>query len=197
MKNYFYPLLAAVFIIAYGIIIYAQAGPVPTVIIPGSMIGGMILWLLTTYKRPADPKIILPIYLLTLVAFYMHLLEEHLFNFPHRLSLAAGINWIDFNFNLLILLIGPMIWVGAAVLLYYRNPFGNFIVWFFFFGMIIGEPSHFIFPLIEGGERYHYFPGMWTALLPLVTALYGMAWLVIDYRRASNKSIPTWARSSL
>ena len=133
---------------------------------------------------------ILPIYLMTLVTFYMHLLEEHLFNFAHRLSLAAGINWVDFNFNMLILLVGPMIWVGAAVLLYYRNPFGNYIVWFFFFGMIIGEPTHFVFPILEGGERYHYFPGMWTALLPLVTALYGMFWLVVDYRNSKNQLVP-------
>lgn len=149
------------------------------------MVGGLIGWLLTTYKEPANPQVVLPLYLLTLFSFYLHLLEEHVFGFAHRMSMAFALQWTDLNFNLLILLGGPMIWILGALGLYYRNPFGNFIVWFISFGMLLGEPAHFIFPLIEGG-RYHYFPGMWTALFPMITAIASMVWMVVETRKVNR-----------
>ena len=49
--------------------------------------------------------------------------------------------------------------------------------------MIIGEPTHYlVFPLLEGG-RFHYFPAMWTALFPMIPAIYGAALLIKGYRK--------------
>ena len=70
-----------------------------------------------------------------------------------------------------------------------RHPLGNYIAWFFFVGMMIGEPTHMlVFPLMEGG-RYHYFPGMWTSLLPMVPAAYGIWRMLADDAAAKRAAL--------
>ena len=69
--------------------------------------------------------------------------------------------------------------------IWYRNALANFFVIFIFVGMIVGEPAHvLLFPTLEGG-RYHYFPGMWTSLLPMVPAIAGLTTILRDHRRAA------------
>ena len=185
-----YAALVITFVATYATVLYLQAGPLPVGIICGSMIGGMIAWLKTTAKRPADPAVVLPAYLLTLFFFTLHVLEEYLFDFEGRISSTFGVRWSESEFVLLIVLIGPAVWIAGAALLWARNPLGNFIVWFMFVGMILGEPTHMlIFPLVEGG-RYHYFPGMWTALFPMVPAIYGAWRIVRDHRRLAPAGVP-------
>jgi hypothetical protein len=49
--------------------------------------------------------------------------------------------------------------------------------------MFLGEPVHLlVFTKLEGG-CYHYFPGMWTALLPTVMGAWGITIIVKEYRK--------------
>lgn len=173
--------LAVAFFVVYTLNLYSQAGPQATGIVCGSMVGGFVCWILTTWRRPANPKLIVPVYLVTMALFFIHVLEEYLFHFSDRIAELFGLVWPESEFVMTIMLLGPMIWLGAAVGLIYRNPFANFIAWFLLFGMVLGEPAHLVFPIVEGGA-YHYFPGMWTALLPMVTAIFGIVLIVRDHR---------------
>jgi hypothetical protein len=180
-------LLIVAFVVTYGTTLYIQAGPAPVGVIVGSMMGGMVGWLKTTSKRPANPRVILPPYLLMLSLFMVHVDEEYLFDFRGRIAAIFHSHWSEHDFVLLIVLVGPMAWILGGIGLWLRHPLGNFIVWFMLVGMILGEPTHLlVFPLLEGG-RYHYFPGMWTALFPMIPAVYGVWRILADHRATEPK----------
>jgi hypothetical protein len=174
--------LVAAFIPTYAATLYVQAGFLVVGIVAGSMVAGFVIWLRTTLRRPPAVPAILPAYLLTLILFLLHVLEEHVFNFAGRISAAAHVRWTETQFVEVIVLLGPAIWIAGALGVYKRHPLGNFVAWFLFVGMMVGEPAHFlVFPFMEGG-RYHYFPGMWTALFPMVPAAYGIWRMLADDR---------------
>jgi len=75
------------------------------------MMGGMVGWLKTTAKRPADPRVILPAYLLMLSLFMVHVGEEYLFDFCTRIAAIFHSHWSEHDYVLLIVLVGPMVWV--------------------------------------------------------------------------------------
>jgi hypothetical protein len=179
--------LIVTFVVTYGTTLYIQAGFAPVGIIVGSMMGGMAGWLKTTANRPADPRVILPPYLLMLSLFLIHVDEEYLFDFRGRIAAVFHSHWSEPDFVLLIALVGPMVWILGGIGLWLRHPLGNFIVWFMLVGMILGEPTHLlVFPFLEGG-RYHYFPGMWTALFPMVPAVYAVWRIFADHRAAEAR----------
>jgi hypothetical protein len=164
--------------------LYLQAGVLVVGIVAGSMAAGFVIWLRTTLRRPPAVPAVLPAYLLTLILFLLHVLEEHVFDFAGRISAAAHVRWTETQFVEVIVLLGPAIWIAGALGVYKRHPLGNFVAWFLFVGMMVGEPAHFlVFPFLEGG-RYHYFPGMWTALFPMVPAAYGIRRMLADDRTA-------------
>ena len=173
-KKAFYAIGVAIFIAVYAGLFYNQAGLRPMLIVCGSMAGGMVLWLKTTFRTPVDPSRLLPVYLLTLSLFFLHITEEFIT-----------------DFSLLIVLLGPVIWISGAVGLYYRNPVGYYLAWFVFFGMLIGEPTHYlVFPIVQGGG-YTYFSGMWTALFPMIPAVYGICLTLYEVKRTrANGTAP-------
>jgi hypothetical protein len=86
--------------------------------------------------------------------------------------------------------------VAGAIGINKRHPLGNFIAWFFFVTMILGEPVHLlVFPFMEGG-RYHYFyfPGVWSALLPMPPAVFGIWRMLADERAATEMA--QWRRGT-
>lgn len=111
----------------YGVILFNQAGPLPVLIIVGSMLGGLIGWWITTSRVPADPSWSVPLLLLLLTFFYIHVGEEALTDFNGMISEISGVPWADFEFLLLIGLAGPIIWFFAAWSLWNKQPIGNFI----------------------------------------------------------------------
>lgn len=182
--------LIAVGVATYATVLYRQAGLLVVGIVCGAMAAGFVVWLRTTARRPADPDVVLPSYLLTLALFMAHVLEEHLTDFAGRIDRAAHVQWAPHDFVLLIVLVGPALWIAGAVGLRYRHPVGNYLAWFMFVGMFLGEPAHvLVFPFLEGG-RYHYFPGMWTSLLPLVPAVYGARRVLAAPRAALRGAAP-------
>jgi hypothetical protein len=176
--------IVALFIPTYGTLLYRQAGLIVVGIVVGSMVAGFVVWLRTTLTRPPAASAILPAYLVTLVLFLLHVLEEYAFDFAGRIAAAAHVRWTEAQFVEVIVLLGPAIWIAGAVGIHKRHPLGNFIAWFFFVAMMLGEPAHLlVFPFMEGG-RYHYFPGMWSALLPMAPAAYGIWRMLADDRAA-------------
>lgn len=179
------------FIAVYAVTFFRQAGPAPTVIVCGSMVGGMVLWLKTTFNVSISPHKLIPAYLLTLALFFMHITEECLTDFPGSINGLFGTEWGYSEFILLIALIGPIIWVLGAIALFYKHPIGYYLAWFIFFGMLIGEPVHYlVFPVIQGiktGLGYGYFSAMWTALFPMVPGIYGVYTTIIEYRKEKSR----------
>lgn len=178
--------LVAVFIPTYATMLYLQAGAMVVGIVCGAMVAGFVVWLRTTVRRPPAASAILPAYLIALALFLFHVLEEYAFDFAGRIAMAAHVRWSDVQFVEVIVLFGPALWIAGAIGIYRRHPLGNYVAWFFFVGMMLGEPTHMlVFPFMEGG-RYHYFPGMWTALFPMVPAAYGIWRMLHDDRLARS-----------
>ena len=174
----------------YAVNLYRQTGPVPVTIIVGSMLGGMVGWRLTTAHHPADPAWSVPLFLLLLTMFYIHVGEEALTDFAKAVSGITGSPWNEHDFMVVIALVGPVFWFAAAWSLWKRQPFGNFIFWFLIVGMILGEPAHVLtFPIMAMrtyGIGYEYFSGMYTALFPMAPAIIALVMIVGDHRRRSE-----------
>jgi len=184
--NKLYLGVAITFAISFIVMLLQTAGIMPAIIIGGSMLVGVVLWFFTTYKIPANPKNVLPIYLITIAILLLHIWEEYLFDFGPRIAQLNGSTWSEVEFLTLIAFYLPVFWILGAIGLYYRHPLGNAMIWFIFIGMAFGEPVHLlVFPILDDG-RYHYFPGMWSALFPLVTSIWGMSVLIKDYREESK-----------
>lgn len=178
----------------YGIALYLQAGPMPVVIIVGAMMGGIVGWRRTTAQHPADPHVVVPLYLLLLALFYLHVGEEAIAPVPFNEYIAqlTGIAWPEAQFTLFIALIGPVVWVFGAWSLWHRQPFGNFILWFVIVGMILGEPVHIlVFPVVlmqKTGIGYEYGAGMYTALFPMIPAILALASILRAHRSRSPQA---------
>ena len=181
-----YLLLAIAFTATLAMGISATAGVMVAVIVSGSMLVGLVGWARTSLKRPTTPARIVPVYLLTVFMLYVHIGEEYLYDFGPRIGALTGTGWTEAQNMLQFGFIVPAFWVLAALALYKRHPLGGFMAWFIFVGMFAGEPTHLlVFPVLEGG-RYHYFPGAWTALLPMVMGVWGLYVILSDHRRSRS-----------
>ena len=171
----------------YAYFINATSGPMPLVIVIGSMLGGLVGWRLTTALKPADPAKAVPLYLLLLAFFYLHVGEEGLTGFATHIAAISGTPWSEGEFIVLFGLVGPVVWFFSAWSLWKRQPFGNFVFWFLIVGMILGEPTHHaLFPvmaMVKLGVGYTYFPGMYTALFPMIPAILALV-MIVGERKA-------------
>ena len=141
-------------------------GPVATLIIGGSATLAFFAWLFTTFKKPADPQAILPLYLLVVAFELIHMSEESMTDFAGKFGNLFGENFSIFA--PMVLLFGG-IWVLAAFGLLYKNPVANFFVWFVAIGPGVANGiAHFIFPILAGS---YYFPGLVTVIFPFVASI--------------------------
>src|SRR4051812_39867075 len=75
-------LMAAVLFIALAMVAgYRSIGVPPVVIVGGSGLVALILWSRTYLRRPLEPRVILPVFLLTVAALEVHMIEEYLTGF--------------------------------------------------------------------------------------------------------------------
>ena len=194
--------VAIAFCIVAPAIGYLKIGWPPVIIVGGSGIIGFFIWYFTYLKNPVDPRKILPVFLLTVAALQIHMVEEYLTGFGPAMSRLFNIPWTEKGFVMVFTLIGPAIYTLTALGLYYKFPLAGFIAWFIFIGPGLAEFTHFIFPAIEPHieatnpqnvskvidgtlvsnmpNYYHkttghyYFSGMWTAVLPMIPGLYAI-----------------------
>jgi hypothetical protein len=192
---------------------HRNIGMAPVAIVGGSSVIGILLWIRTYLRRPLDPKIILPPFLLTVAALEVHMAEEYLTGFGPAMSRLFDISWTEQSFLMIFAFIGPAIYTLTALGLFYRVPLAGFVASFIFIGPGCAEFTHFIFPLLEpalhadvsypisqvvsnGGfvadmpnywiatSGRYYFSGMYTAILPMIPG----TWAVVRLLRAGRSA---------
>jgi hypothetical protein len=182
---------------------YRQIGIPPVVIVGGSSVIGMFFWIRTYLRKPLDPRIILPPFLLTVAALEVHMAEEYLEGFGPAISRLFDASWSERSFLMIFAFIGPALYALTALGLFYRKPLAGFMAWFIFVGPGLAEFTHFIFPVLEPAilaelpnpisqvvsnghfvaemPNYwlhttgtYYFPGLYTAVLPMIPGIWGI-----------------------
>src|SRR2546425_5027770 len=128
---------------------YRSIGVPPVVIVGGSSLVALVMWIRTYLRRPLDPDIILPGFLLTVAALEVHMIEEYLTGFGPAMSRLFDISWTERSFLMVFAFVGPTLYALTALGLYYRVPLAGFLAWFIFIGPGVAEFTHFIFPLLK------------------------------------------------
>jgi len=177
------PNIAAPFIVAvvasilvyFGVVVLGKA---TMVIIGGSLAIAYVVWLLTSWRRPLDPKLVTLPYLILIAAELVHMAEEQLTNFPGSL---ATIFTIPSSFNLVahaIILMGCVNAVALLALVAIRSShqlpreIGAFVMWFYVIGPgMVNFVAHVTFPFIV---HHWYFSGLVTVALPTIAGIVTM-----------------------
>jgi hypothetical protein len=201
---------------------YVNIGLPPVAIVGGSSVVGFALWLRTYRHGPIAPEVILPPFLLTVAALELHMIEEYATGFGPAMSRLFNISWSEFSFLLIFTFVGPVIYSLTALGLFWRVRFAGFVAWFIFIGPGVAELAHFVFPLLAPAIEPHnlspvttsvangtlvanmpnfwlsatgryYFPGLYTAVLPMIPGIYGI-WTVLRADRTRRlAAAPTTA----
>jgi hypothetical protein len=186
---------------------YRKIGLPPVVIVGGSSVIALVMWIKFYLRKPLAPEVILPLFLLTVAALEIHMAEEYLTGFGPAMSRLFDISWTERSFLIVFAFIGPALYSLTALGLYYRVPFAGFLAWFIFIGPGVAEFTHFIFPLLQpairpelpgaisqavsngrfvadmrnyyvGTTGRYYFPGMYTAVLPMIPGIWAIVRMV-------------------
>lgn len=194
---------AIVFLLTAMAAAYVKIGLPPVVIVGGSGVVGLLLWQRTYLRRPTNPALILPLFLATVAALDVHMAEEYLTHFGPAMSRLFDISWSERSFLLIFAFVGPALYAVTAIGLFYRIPLAGFVAWFIFIGPGVAEFTHFIFPLLKpalaptltaaitahtsngrviaempnywiGVTGQYYFPGLYTAVLPMIPGIYAI-----------------------
>ena len=136
-----------------------------------SFVGGLILWILTTYGTPVDPQKIIVPYLVTVIFFILHVYEEYSFHIEVLFSKLSGVPVTQGDFLTVAAFASVIVWLLGAVLMLKRWSLGYFFASSFLFGMMFAVLSHPLFPFMENG-RFHYVAGLYTFFLPALAGWY-------------------------
>jgi hypothetical protein len=150
-----------------------------------AFVGGFILWMPTLRRQPIDPIRILVPHLVAVILFVIHVYEEFRGHIEVFMSKLTGIEVTQTTFLTIAAFIAPVIWLAGLVLALRRRQFGYFLVCVFYFGMMFGEPQHFVFPFIENGTC-HYVAGMYTAALPSAAGWWAFLVVLREIRTEKN-----------
>src|ERR1022692_3898657 len=199
--------IAAAFLLVAMLAGYRYIGWPPVIIVGGSGTAALVLWSLTYLRRPLPAEVVLPAFLLTVAGLQVHLIEEYLTGFSPAMSRLFDISWSVHSYLMIFVFIGPVLYALTALGLFRRVPLAGFLMCFILIGPGVAEFTHFIFPALKPdvlptvaapvqavvgrGQlmqdlpnfwvhvtgRY-YFPGMYTAILPMIPGVYGIFNLV-------------------
>ena len=172
---------AVAFIVGLALVGYVAVG-FAGVLFSVAFIGGLVLWLLTTFRAPIDPHTIIVPYLVTVILFVVHVYEEFASHVEHHLARLSGLQVTQTDFLIIAAFSGPIVWLLGAVMLLKRWAFGYFLGSTFLFGMMFAELSHFVSPLMEDGT-FHYTPGMYTAILPVISGWFTFRIVLREMKR--------------
>jgi hypothetical protein len=199
--------IAAAFLLIAMLAGYRYIGWPPVIIVGGSGTAAFILWSLTYLRRPLPPEFVLPPFLLTVAALETHMVEEYLTGFGPAMSRLFNISWSERSFLMIFAFIGPVLYTLTALGLFRRVPIAGFLMCFILIGPGVAEFVHFIFPALQPAVQpsvaasvqaivgrgqlmqnlpnfwvhvtgRYYFPGMYTAILPMIPGIYGLFNLV-------------------
>jgi hypothetical protein len=194
---------------------YRKIGLPPVMIVGGSSVIALVMWIKYYLRKPLAPDVILPLFLLTVAALEIHMAEEYLTGFGPAMSRLFDISWTERSFLIVFAFVGPALYSLTALGLFYRVPFAGFLAWFIFIGPGVAEFTHFIFPLLRpeirpelpgtisqvvsngrfvadmrnyyiGTTGRYYFPGMYTAALPMIPGI----WAIVRMVRAGAGRSP-------
>src|SRR5215468_18511 len=98
--------MATIFCIVAPTMGYIKIGLPPVIIVGGAAIVGYLFWYFTYLKEPTDPKIILPLFVLTVAALQIHIVEEYEMGFGPAMSRLFNIPWTEKSFLMVFALIG-------------------------------------------------------------------------------------------
>lgn len=210
--------VAVLFLVAAMWAAYTTIGLPPVVIVGGSGLVAFVIWQRSYLRQPVDGSVILPLFLLTVAALDVHMAEEYLTGFAPAMSRLFDISWTERSFVLIFAFVGPCLYALTAIGLYYRVPLAGFIAWFIFIGPGVAEFTHFIFPLLQpalnptltaaitahvsngrtvaempnywlGATGRYYFPGLYTAVLPMIPGIYAIVRLAGLGTRGMNDRV--------
>jgi hypothetical protein len=195
---------------------YRHIGLPPVIIVGGSGVAAFAIWNRSYLRHPTDPAAILPLFLMTVAALEVHMAEEYLAQFAPAMSRLFDISWTERSFLLVFAFAGPSIYAVTALGLLYRQPLAGFVAWFIFIGPGVAEFTHFIFPLLKpslspdttaaittavangqlvadmpnywiGATHHYYFPGLYTAVLPMIPGVFAIWRLAIRRSAGARK----------
>jgi hypothetical protein len=205
--------IAAAFLIGAMMAGYRYIGWPPVIIVGGSGTAAFVLWSLTYLRRPLPPEIVLPAFLLTVTGLQVHLIEEYLTGFAPAMSRVFNISWTVHSYLMIFVFVGPALYTLTALGLFRGVPIAGFMMCFILIGPGVAEFTHFIFPILRPDVQptvaaavqavvgrgqlmqdlpnfwvhvtgRYYFPGMYTAVLPMIPGIYGLFTLIRTARGA-------------
>src|SRR2546427_12413900 len=113
---------------------YRRIGLPPVVIVGGSSLVALVMCIKTYLRRPLDPEIILPGFLLTVAALEVHMIEEYVTGLGPAMSRLFDISCTERSFLMVFSFVGPTLYALTALGLYDRAPLAGFVAWFIFIG---------------------------------------------------------------
>ncbi len=140
----------------------------------------------------------LPFHLAVLAGLLFHTREELTRGFAAAMRETFHMTaFSDTTFLNAIVFAVPILYILTAIGLWYERPFAEFLSYTLFFGPGFMEWTHYVFPLFQGGP-YHYFPGMWTAWIPMVPGIAALLWNFRRVRQAQIGRRPpqSWPRAA-
>lgn len=151
-------------------VILSQSKPTPEfIVLIIAVFSGLILW--RKRSTPLTSTTITSDYLLMIVFLLVNLQEKSFFQFGPRVSILFTANDISTIQNYVIIIIA----IFGVIKLWQRNSLGNLLLGTTSLYLILNQPLHIIlYPIVENMQYhngYHYFPGMWSALLPVPFAV--------------------------
>jgi hypothetical protein len=200
--------VAFVILAIFATVLTLNVGAPVAAIVSGAMLVGLFCWRATNLCRPIEPQKTALLFLATAAALHVHMIEEHTRLFGPAMSRLFGIAFPDSRFLLIFVFVLPVVYYVCAIGLLLGVPMAAFIAWFIFIGPGVAELSHFVFPLlrpslepsnlapisatihgirIDHMENHwmhatgrYYFPGLYTAVLPMIP---GISAIVFLFRR--------------
>jgi hypothetical protein len=207
--------VAGAFLIVAMLAGYRYIGWPPVIIVGGSGTAAFVLWSLTYLRRPLPPEVVLPAFLFTVAGLQVHLIEEYLTGFAPAMSRLFNISWSVNSYLMIFVFVGPVLYTLTALGLFRSVPIAGFLMCFILIGPGVAEFTHFIFPVLKPDVQptvaasvqaivgrgqlmenlpnfwmhitgHYYFPGMYTAILPMIPGIYGIRKLLVAARAARN-----------
>ena len=207
--------VAAAFLLVAMVAGYRYIGWPPVIIVGGSGTAAFVLWSLTYLRRPLMPEVVLPAFLLTVAGLQVHLIEEYLTGFAPAMSRLFNISWTEHSYLMIFVFVGPVLYTLTALGLFRRVAIAGFLMCLILIGPGVAEFTHFIFPVLRPalqptvaaaidaavgrGHVMHnlpnfwvhvtgryYFPGMYTAIFPMIPGIYGIRRLLSAARAGRN-----------